>query len=100
MECSLGGPLSELCPMTPPTNLGIRHSRHRFNMGPYGKNILKIIFSDTAWSIWDKILVDLSLGALLSELCSMIPSANLGGHHQSTYFQHRGPIGKMFKNLL
>ena len=34
----IGGPLSELCPMTPPANQG---SRHSFNIGPCGENVLK-----------------------------------------------------------
>ena len=41
MERSLGGPLSELYPMTLPANQDGRHSRTLFNIGPYGKFIKK-----------------------------------------------------------
>ena len=41
MKWSLGGPLSELYPMTPPANQDGRRSRTQVNIGPYGKFILK-----------------------------------------------------------
>ena len=36
VKWSLGGPLSELYPMTQPANQDGRHSRTLFNIGPYG----------------------------------------------------------------
>ena len=41
LKWSLGGPLSELYPMTSPANQDGRHSRTKFNIGPYGKFIKK-----------------------------------------------------------
>ena len=41
MEWSLGGPLSELYPQTPPANQDCRISPLSLNIGPYGKNVLK-----------------------------------------------------------
>ena len=41
LKWSLGGPLTELYPMTLPSNQDGRKSRTLFNIGPYGKLIRK-----------------------------------------------------------
>ena len=41
VEWSLGGPLTELYPMTLPSNHDGRKSQTLFNIGPYGKLIRK-----------------------------------------------------------
>ena len=41
LKLSLGGPLTELYPMTLPANQDGRHSRTLFNIGPYGKFVKK-----------------------------------------------------------
>ena len=55
MEWSLGGPLSELCPMTPSCQPRWPPISQRtvFNIGPYRKNVLKMFFFETTSANWD-----------------------------------------------
>jgi hypothetical protein len=51
VEWSLGGPLSELCPTIPPPTKMAAITKNR----KFGKNHLKIIFSETAGPIGPKL---------------------------------------------
>ena len=55
IKWSLGGPVPELCPMPNPPTKAADISRHSFNIEPYGKNVLKIFSSITAWPIGTRL---------------------------------------------
>ena len=83
VEWFLGGPLSELYPMTPPAYQDNRHSWSYFNEEPNGKFIDNFLVCNYLLS-WNQTLLKLSLGGLLSELYPMTPPANQDGRHSRT----------------
>ena len=76
-------------------NKAAHTNRNSCNIGPYGKNVLKI-FSENArpigtknlWNClayWDQTLMEWFLGGPLWEVCPMISTANQGGRYQLTF---------------
>ena len=83
MEWLLGGPFSELYPMTPRANQDGRHSGTEFNIGLYGKFIKKSSRLELLAQL-NQTFLKLSWNGPLSELYPMTPPANQDGRQSGT----------------
>ena len=71
------------------------YGRTQFNIGPYGKNVLKRIFSETTWTIETKLPRNDHWKVLYKVSVFLCRSKIQDGRHRRTQI-NIGPYGKMF----